>query len=479
MATTDDKSLFNIDFLILQPDQLRYMQEVTSLSIFESNSQVFDKRGFFSTEIFGPIGSKERLERPGYIDIKIPVLHPLVYKYLITLDPIFDKVLASKVRVKLEDGKLVEDSQGSTGYEFFMQNMDKLDFVHNESKRRDDKILLVQRGIQRKNWIQHILVLPAGLRDYVIDKKGTPSSDEVNDYYRKLLISTNVVRNTKITPANYDKFDNYRYKIQNIFLDIFEKFKNYLDGKQGFIQGKWASRAIMGSTRNVLTADMHIVKDLKDKTNGNVINESICGIYQFIKGAPDISMHHINRNFILGVVNPTTNNAKVINSKTLKTEFKAISSKDKSDWITRDGLNNIFNKMKQDVIKDEPAKIGDDYIALVEDKGNVITVIKDTNNIPDGVNASKLRPITYAELCYISVYEVSKEIKAMVTRYPIQQIGSTYPSNIYLATTAPSRRVTVNIDDRSIEMEEYPILGNKYMNSVATNAAHLKRLGAD
>ena len=34
MATTDDKSLFNIDFLILQPEQLKYMQEVTSLAVF-------------------------------------------------------------------------------------------------------------------------------------------------------------------------------------------------------------------------------------------------------------------------------------------------------------------------------------------------------------------------------------------------------------------------------------------------------------
>ena len=59
-----DRSLFNIDPLVISDKQALLMGEVTSLSIFEANSQVFDPKGLFSTEIFGPVGSTLRLDKP-------------------------------------------------------------------------------------------------------------------------------------------------------------------------------------------------------------------------------------------------------------------------------------------------------------------------------------------------------------------------------------------------------------------------------
>ena len=123
--------------------------------------------------------------------------------------------------------------------------------------------------------------------------------------------------------------------------------------------------------------------------------------------------------------------------------------------------------------------MGNDYIALVEDKGKEIYVIKDTNNIPPGVNVSKLRPITYGELIYISVAGASKETKATVTRYPVINLGSIYPSGIYLKSTAIGRKVKVYIDNQILELPEYPVDGEKYFGSTSASVMHLGKLGGD
>ena len=75
-----DPNFFNIDLLILNRSNTGYMLEVKSPIIFESSSNIFKKDGLFSNEIFGDVGSKDRMERCGYIDLKIPVMHPLIYK---------------------------------------------------------------------------------------------------------------------------------------------------------------------------------------------------------------------------------------------------------------------------------------------------------------------------------------------------------------------------------------------------------------
>ena len=234
----------------------------------------------------------------------------------------------------------------------------------------------------------------------------------------------------------------------------------------------------MDGTRNVLTALPNVVSDLKDP-NKISFNDTTVGLYQFVKSILPLAIFNVNKYFIFNVATPASNNVTVIDSKTMKTTFKTISSKDKEAWTTAQGLNNIFNKLKQDVIKNDYAKIGDDYIALVEDRGKEIYVIKDTNNIPAGVNVSKLRPITYGELIYISVAQAARETKGTVTRYPVINLGSIYPSGVYLKTTVIGRKVKVYIDNEVMDLPEYPVDGEKFMGSLAASVQHLGALGGD
>lgn len=479
MASFVDK-LFNVDFLTIKPEQLRDMQEVTSLAIYESNSKVYDPKGLFSEVIFGQRDTATRFMKPGYIDLKMNIIHPFAYKILIGLDPIFDKVASGKIKASFNNElkTFIEDPKGETGFDFFMRTLPKVEFDTRTSKSRSVSIEVVKKALRPENLIRYFYVLPAGMRDIEEDSKGRPTQDEINNIYSRMIMAVNGIRNNTIREDRLSQFDPYRYRVQNIAMDIFFYIKNLIDGKRGFMQAKWASRGIMDGTRNVLTALPNVVSDLKDP-NKISFNDTTVGLYQFVKSILPLAIFNVNKYFIFNVATPASNNVTVIDSKTMKTTFKTISSKDKEAWTTAQGLNNIFNKLKQDVIKNDYAKIGDDYIALVEDRGKEIYVIKDTNNIPAGVNVSKLRPITYGELIYISVAQAARETKGTVTRYPVINLGSIYPSGVYLKTTVIGRKVKVYIDNEVMDLPEYPVDGEKFMGSLAASVQHLGALGGD
>ena len=455
MAETLDRALFNVDLMVIGPQQLPFMGEVTSLGIFENNSKVFDHKGLFSIDIFGQVGSKARLEKPGYIDLRMPILHPLVYKHVITLNKIYDPILAGKLiaRYDADIGDFVEDkSNGSTGYAYFMQYLPYLQFKNpNKSQDRGQRIALVEKYRSQEFHLDKLFVIPAGMRDYYIDAKGRPTIDEINDIYRKILIATNLLRNNSITQDNIATFDTPRYKIQNLVLDVFMYIQNLVEGKRGFMEGKWASRAIMGGTRNVLTSSTSNIKDLNDPSAAGY-NHTIVGLYQYVKAAEPLAMHHVMKKFVIGAINPYSNTVRVVDAKTMETTYKTIDVKAKDAWLKREGLTSMFNKLKQDVIKNQP---------------------------PEGVNKKNLRPITYGELVYIAVAETVKDVRCTVTRYPVTGVGSIYPSRVYLKTTDVGRKAKVLLDGQEFEVYEYPIAGRQYVSSITVHSSHTGALGAD
>ena len=147
--------------------------------------------------------------------------------------------------------------------------------------------------------------------------------------------------------------------------------------------------------------------------------------------------------------------------------------------LTRTGLNNIFNKFQQDLVKNDYAKIGDDYVALIDIQGDKCYVIKDTNNVPEGAKLATARPITYAELAYIAIADTVEEARCVVTRYPITGVGSIYPSRVYLKTTVLGKELTCYLDDYVIDLPEFPVEGQKFFNSISVSQSKLGVLGGD
>ena len=476
------KTPFNIDLLILDKNRAKQLKRITKLNIFESSSQNFEPEGLFSTEIFGPVGSELRNDSFACIDLKIKILHPLVYQHYITMRAFYKDIIHGKKYAKYStaDKDLIPATieDGGTGYTFFINNMEKIKFESKDSDQREFKIKIIKKYGQLDNMFSHWLVLPAGMRDYTVDEAGKPSEDEVNDLYRKLLSATTLLNNAKITPSMEHTIDDIKVKIQNITLEIYEHFRDLLDGKNKFIQGKWSKRAISYGTRNVITPPMNNIVDL-EADNNITLEHTVVGLYQYIRAIAPITMNKLHTLFINRIFNPSTTASNLVNPKTMHTEMKEVPVKKRDEWLSLEGLDDIIGKLEQEDVRNEPIMVDGWYLLLVHEKGDDITVVFNTNNLPDEYDRKYLRPITYYELMYLAIYDIRDKYPAFLTRYPVTNLGSIYPSKLYVKTTTRGRTINLTMNGVTKKVVEYPNFKESYFNSMAVSLTQIDALGAD
>lgn len=474
---------FNIDILILNKDVLKWLYPVTSLAIMDTGTQNFDQNGLFSTKIFGQVGSQERNITFGYIDTKIPVLHPLIYQHLLSLKTLYKDIIEGRkygkydpitkdiIETTIEDGRI--------GLDFIIEYIDRIDLKDNGSDERSFKIRLVKKYAKNDLLINHWLVLPAGLRDYTVDSNNRPTEDEVNNLYRKLLANVNTLININVKNMNSDILNPIRLKIQNTIVAIYEYYRVLIDGKSKFILGKWAKRAIVYGTRNVITAIPYNVTSTNQE-NKISFNDTVIGLYQFIAGISPIAKNKIITTFINRIFRQDTNIATLVNKKSMMTESVAIDYTKRDMWLSFEGLDSIVAKMAQEENRFEKISVGEDhYLMLIYDDGTNVKLVFNTETLPEDINKKYLRPITYAELFYISIYSVRNKYPAFVTRYPVASLGGIYPSKLYVKTTSKGRTVNFNNGYADSLMYEYPIIDTSFYNSMSPHTSKIGNLGAD
>lgn len=477
--------LFNIELLILNNENTKYFPVIKTAEIFEPSSKIFHHEGLFSLEYFGPIGSQIRNEREAVIDIKIPIIHPLVFLTACTLDSKIEKIASGKMYVTFDERTssyvLSDKNEGYTGYNYLVSTIDKYKFVSNDSTKRQYKIELCNKYWNTKSLITKWPVIPAGIRDYKEDKKGLPTEDEINNLYRSLIMTASFIHSTSLNVRDLEMLDAIRYRLQRSVIAIYEYIKELIDGKHKFIQAKFTSRATVNGTRNVLTPSVNRITDLTSNT-GVRSNHTTMGLYQYVKAINPITVNKLQSKFINHIFNPNEPTALLVNKKTMLSELTQVPVKKRDKWLTSQGINDIMNKLAQDEIKEEAISIDDEhYLMLVyEDKDN-IEVILDTNDLEDreDIDREKLRPITYGELFYLAIEDVVDKYPAFVTRYPVAALGGIYPCWVYLKTTVNGKAMDVTIGNVRRRVLEYPIRGEKWYRSVAVDSRNIKRLGAD
>jgi len=480
LGFNDSVNLFNIDILAPTEKEIRTIGKITKLNIFSTGFE-FEPAGLFSTTIYGPVGSTERNFRFGYIDLGIPLMHPLVYQHAISINPLYKDIIHGDVHAVFDTTindfvKVTMDSAsvGETGLHFFLKHIGKIDLTQGQSDQRDTKIEMIRKYTTEDNLIKYLLVLPAGMRDYVV-KDGKPSEDEVNDKYRAILsISSNLI-NMNVKRENISDYNLIIIKMQKLFLDIYLHFKTILNDKTGFIQDKWSKRAIKYGTRNVITPITKLMYNM-DSENKIGFNDTVVGLYQYVNGINPITKYHLHELFISKILDPTSNQTFLFNKDTLKPETVSLKPKTMRNWTTFEGLDDILYKMGQDDIRYDGVKLDDHYLLLVKDDGLNITVYFPNDDIE---NVKGLRPLTYMELFYLAIYSVRNKYPALLTRYPVIGIGSTYLTNIHVKTSVIDRDVNVTMNGIVKEIYGYPKLDEKPFNAVSPHYTRLGRLDGD
>lgn len=479
----------NIDLIkVTDKDLVRLGGEITEIQIFDTTGN-FHQKGLFSQVIFGAVGTEFRNRVFGYIDLKTEIMHPIIYSAVINLKAFYKQIMDGTVTA-IWDPKtksfIKSTSEGaSTGYSFFYSHLTELIFEKNESETRSFNIDLFNKAIKKEQYdLRYFLVLPAGIRDYSVDANGKPQEDEINPIYRKLLFQSGVI-DPIIAKKNPEVYDSVRNSLQKQSLEIFEYIKSLLEGKHKLILGKWLSRKIFNSTRNVLSNPIENVDNIHDK-NRLGYNDTFVGLHQFLRSLAPKTVYEIRNKYIKDIFVENNSFAYLTNVKTLKKEevVNTHIQKDYDMWTSSDGIEKIIANFGNLDTRHLPILLnkGKHYLGLLYRDDKYFKFLQDIDEVPDNFDKSKVSPITYAELLYISVQHMSGKYPGLITRYPITGYGSIYPSMIKLKTT--------NVYDELTELDSewnpsmniascFPIRDKDFFNTMSASISHYKALNAD
>lgn len=476
---------FNIEILALTPDRLRGLRPVKVLDTFEGSSQNFHPDGLFSVEIFGRVGDDRRMRKFSYIDIKIPIFHPVVYEILTKLKRVYADIMAGTVYATFDEvlGDFVKSNaaQGQTGFAFFVQHWDKIKFAESKSALREQSIRLLKK-YKDVALTDKVVVMPAGLRDLEVDEHGRKSQDEINSFYWKLLAQSNTILESSVR-KDEQSLDVPRYQLQIAFNQIYEYVSSLIEGKKKLLLGRWAARNIFNGTRNVITAIDTSVEKLG--APGNVdYNSTIIGLYQFMKATLPVTEKKL-RDMVAQVFQDPNVPTFLINKETLQAEEVLLSSRYFDQWATNEGIRREITKFQEETIRNRPIEIEGRYMFLVyKGPDKTFKVMRDIRELPSDRSPEHVHPMTLTELMYLAVYKDSSRYPCLVTRYPISGVGSIYPSRSHLRVTLDFEH-RVRLDDNWTQMSEdndaleYPIIGSSFMNSLVPHSSKLVGLGAD
>lgn len=477
---------FNISLLELNKETISGLKPVRVLDIFDGSTKNYHEDGLYSVSIFGKIGDERRNRRFSYIDVKVEVLHPIIFRALNKLKNFYTEIITGKSYAvwndELKDFEKASPMDGKTGYHFFMENWENIHFEERPSISREQYISLVTK-YKSKAKTSKIIVMPAGLRDYEITGDGRESEDEINNFYKKLLSLSNSISEAAIK-NNIELLNNIRTSIQITFNEIYDYIENMIQGKKKLMMGKWASRRIFNGTRNVITSMNITSEDLESKGNLG-FNNTIVGLYQFLKAILPISRFNIKNCFLSKVFLAPNADVVLVNKQTLKREMVSIKPIYFDSWMTDEGLEKVITSFNEVSIRHKPLELSGYYMGLIyKGPDNTYKLMQDIDELPEGRLKEHVYPLTFCELLYLSVYKTAGKYPAFVTRYPITGKDSIYPSYVYLKPTVNSE-VREELDDNWEIMSDentayqFPITGANFVEAMSPNPTRLKGLGAD
>lgn len=478
---SDTSVPFNIALLLPTLHDFKLIRPVKTLDIFEGNTKQFHPDGLFSTETFGKIGDPQRSAKYSYIDLKIPVFHPFIFNIFGKLKRLYQEIITGKTYATWDktERDFVRSNQldGQTGFYFFEQHWKDIDLRSNSSDSRTENIAVIKK-FKDNAMCSVLVVMPAGLRDYEIKENGQEEEEEINVLYRKMLsLSNSISANSyKLSPEIYNQS---RVNIQNTFCDIYDLIINSIKGKKKLYLGKWATRAIHDTTRNVITTTNVVINKLGDATNPN-FNSMIVGVFQACKSITPITRFRI-KEFFQQCFSDSKLPVKVIDTKTLSSKMITISPKEYDLWMTDEGVDKIINTFSVESLRLEPITVGGNYIALIYQDDLSFKVFFDIADLPEHCDRKYVRPLRLGDLFYLILFKDINQFPAFSTRYPITGFGSIFPVTLYLRTTIDSKRLTVLGEDwmpTEVVAPEFPGTGS-WFNSMSPPPSRLKKANAD
>lgn len=458
---------------------------IITTDTFEGMTQNLNDEGLFSVEIFGRMGSKERDQIESYIQTKLFIFNPTYFKALVQIKSLYLGIMKGTEYAVWDNS--VKDFiksnilDGQTGYSFFIQHFKDIVLTTTDSYKRKQRVTLLER-FKDISLTNKVLVVPAGLRDIQFEPSGAVTEPELNELYRKLMFKTRVIAGGDLDNAESSLYDTVRWGLQVAFNDIDDYLFDLFDGKGGLYQKKVATRGVVAGTRNVITARKVNRSNLRE-LNGVDPNSTDIGLLQSLLAYQYVCVNAIVNKYIEDIFTPGSQTAKLVNKKTLEYEYVEVSSEIVEKWTTATGLGKLFNGFANASVRNRPILVKGYYLALVYDDGKDVCVLGDIGDLPKGKDRKNVKPMTYAELFYLSCHKVIEDQMGQATRYPVTGVGSIFPTNINLLTTTNAKkRNVVDTEWETLEVcNRFPesIKGEGYFDAMSVDPSREAGLGSD
>ena len=363
--------------------------------------------------------------------------------------------------------------EGNTGYYFFLEHVNEVTVEDSGSLTREKLLKLLEKYPQRT--VSYIPVMPAGLRDYIVDKEGKPSKDDINDFYVGILGINNILDENPGT-----EYDKTRYNLQSKVNDLTAYI---LDTTlYGFINKRWVNRRIFGGTKNVMTAFVQPAVDLDDPARSNTTH-TLMGLYQIVKSSPEHTVYEIQNGFLRDII-VENDSVNVIDKKTLTIKSLPFDQ-DFYDLIySSEGIIKLMAPLKYDAARSRSLEYEDHWLGLIYedyDKHEVM-MLRDINDLPRGRDEKKVRPITIADIFVINAYKALHGNPHTSTRHPVMDNGGLYVGLNYLkVTNLVTYMDVIDIEGNKTgnQIPSYPKYDSGWYTSTSPNFTRLGPLAGD
>lgn len=476
---------FNISLLTPTDQDVKFLRPVKVMEIYDNTGVNFHDDGFYSTSIFGRVGSKERDKIFAYIDLKMPIFHPEVFENLKKLKELYAGIMSGTAYATWDD--VTKDfvasnpMLGKTGYDFFMEHWPKIQYKETPSDLRKLRIKFLEKYKNESLMSKH-LVMPAGLRDIEVEN-GQTREDDINGLYKRLLSASNTI--TSVTgDHDYSVYNVPRWVMQRTAGEIYEMIMSTLKGKGGWIQRVFASRKTINGTRNVITA-MDTSVPFMDSPDSIEPSDSLIGLVQVLRGALPFTINGLNNSILQETFGGDDLSVWLVNRKTLERELVEVSIETIDRYGTRTGREKLINRFFVPESRNRPLVIEGYYLGLIYVDDKYFRVFKDINELPEHLSRKNVYPLTLADLLYTSTIDNYRNLSGTITRYPVTGTGSTYPTKFKVRTTTKTFTKTrldsmwepipdstvYNFPDRSKDA--------RWMSSLSVHSIRLAGLGGD